>query len=82
MAKFQASLTEGPTLNTSDPAGSVTSMATYAVGAGMTLFLLGVGRRVVAPVFDGITTAATGGKVSSGDSGASSGGMGGLWGDI
>jgi hypothetical protein len=77
MAQFKASLTEGPSFNTSDPVGSTKRFAKYTVGVGIMAVGLSLGFGVVKPLIDMGLNKVSGGRINSSDDP-----LGGVWGDI
>lgn len=57
MVKATGSLTQGPTLDTSDPKGTLKDAFSYVIGVGFMIVLLAVGSNVAAPLFGSILSA-------------------------
>jgi hypothetical protein len=70
MVEFDAEVTDPPSIDTSDPAGTAMSWAGYALVAGMAFVTLGVASNTVAPLI-GDLLAAVG--LSSGEESSSGG---------
>ena len=71
--RIQEPVTGTTVFSTSNPVGSIMNMVGLALGLGALWFLLGVGQNEVAPTLNSLVGRVTGGRVDSGQGGASFG---------